>query len=170
MFTGDGGYVFALEKRGYVKAGPWTPEAVIEHPEAGIRIHSFSFTGLLSKVRTLSNDLSVEFLLLTAVVQLHREFQRAGADVLQALTFYASEDKLENRGNYVAHKYSVCVLLLALLYSTCTCMLVLARELSGKQRSDKSTSIERSRVHIHERRTRKPHTVRSVRVFERGGV
>ena len=32
---GDGGFVFALEKRGYVKAGPWTPEAAIEHPDAG---------------------------------------------------------------------------------------------------------------------------------------
>jgi betaine-homocysteine S-methyltransferase len=32
---GDGGFVFALEKRGYVKAGPWTPEAAIEDPEAG---------------------------------------------------------------------------------------------------------------------------------------
>ena len=32
---GDGGFVFALEKRGYVKAGPWTPEANVEHPEAG---------------------------------------------------------------------------------------------------------------------------------------
>lgn len=32
---GDGGFVFALEKRGYVKAGPWTPEAAKEHPEAG---------------------------------------------------------------------------------------------------------------------------------------
>lgn len=35
VVIGDGGFVFALEKRGYVKAGPWTPEAVIEHPEAG---------------------------------------------------------------------------------------------------------------------------------------
>jgi betaine-homocysteine S-methyltransferase len=34
---GDGGFVFALEKRGYVKAGPWTPEAAVEHPEAGKR-------------------------------------------------------------------------------------------------------------------------------------
>ena len=33
---GDGGFVFALEKRGYVKAGPWTPEASVEHPEAGM--------------------------------------------------------------------------------------------------------------------------------------
>jgi len=64
---GDGGFVFALEKRGYVKAGPWTPEAAVEEPEA--------------------------------VRQLHREFLRAGADVMQAFTFYASEDKLTNRGN-----------------------------------------------------------------------
>ena len=27
--------MFALERRGYVKAGPWTPEVVIENPEAG---------------------------------------------------------------------------------------------------------------------------------------
>lgn len=35
VVIGDGGFVFALEKRGYVKAGPWTPEATIEFPEAG---------------------------------------------------------------------------------------------------------------------------------------
>jgi len=64
---GDGGFIFALEKRGYVKAGPWTPEATIENPEA--------------------------------VRQLHREFLRAGSDVMQAFTYYASEDKLTNRGN-----------------------------------------------------------------------
>ena len=34
-----------------------------------------------------------------AVRQLHREFLRAGADVMQTFTFYASEDKLENRGH-----------------------------------------------------------------------
>jgi len=71
---GDGGFVFALEKRGYVKAGPWTPEATVEHPEA--------------------------------VRQLHREFLRAGSDVMQALTFYASDDKLENRGNEAQTKYT----------------------------------------------------------------
>lgn len=71
---GDGGFVFALEKRGYVKAGPWTPEATIEHPEA--------------------------------VRQLHREFLRAGSDVMQAFTFYASDDKLENRGNVAQDKHT----------------------------------------------------------------
>ena len=32
---GDGSYVITLEKRGYLKAGAWTPEAVIENPDAG---------------------------------------------------------------------------------------------------------------------------------------
>ncbi|XP_031558118.1 betaine--homocysteine S-methyltransferase 1-like [Actinia tenebrosa] len=75
VVIGDGGFVFALEKRGYVKAGPWTPEAIVEHPEA--------------------------------VRQLHREFLRAGADVMQTFTFYASEDKLENRGNKAAKTHGV---------------------------------------------------------------
>ena len=67
--------MFELEKRGYVKAGPWTPEATVEHPEA--------------------------------IRELHREFLRAGADVMQAFTFYASEDKLVNRGNEAGKKIGV---------------------------------------------------------------
>jgi len=63
---GDGGYLLELEKRGYVQAGPFTPEVVIEHPDA--------------------------------LAQLHREFLRAGVDVLQTMTFYASDDKLETVG------------------------------------------------------------------------
>jgi len=59
---GDGGYLLELEKRGYVQAGPFTPEVVIENPDA--------------------------------LAQLHSEFLRAGADVLQTMTFYASDDKL----------------------------------------------------------------------------
>lgn len=35
VLIGDGGMTYALEKRGYVKAGPWTPECTVEHPEAG---------------------------------------------------------------------------------------------------------------------------------------
>jgi len=70
---GDGGFVFELEKRGFVKAGPWTPEATCEFPEA--------------------------------VKQLHFEMARAGADVMQTFTFYASEDKLKNRGNEAAAKF-----------------------------------------------------------------
>ena len=38
---------------------------------------------------------------------LHREFLRAGADVMQAFTFYASDDKLSNRGNESSARYTV---------------------------------------------------------------
>jgi len=74
IIIGDGGFVFALEKRGYVCAGPWTPEAAVEHPDA--------------------------------VKQLHREFLRAGSDVMQTFTFYASDDKLQNRGNDASTKFT----------------------------------------------------------------
>jgi betaine-homocysteine S-methyltransferase len=63
---GDGGYLLELEKRGYVKAGPFTPEVAVEHPEA--------------------------------LRQLHREFLRAGSEVLQTCTFYASQEKLRSAG------------------------------------------------------------------------
>lgn len=41
------------------------------------------------------------------VKQLHREYLRAGADVMQAFTFYASDDKLANRGNQASKKLTV---------------------------------------------------------------
>ena len=46
---GDGGFVFALEKRGYVEAGPWTPQAVIEEPEVLSYYWNFNFPTLFSK-------------------------------------------------------------------------------------------------------------------------
>ena len=66
VVLGDGGYLLELEKRGWVRPGPFTPEVAITHPEA--------------------------------LRELHVEFREAGADVLQALTFYASRDKLATVG------------------------------------------------------------------------
>ncbi len=63
---GDGGYLLELEKRGWVRAGSFTPEVSVVHPEA--------------------------------LEELHREFLHAGAEVLQALTFYAGEDRLAAAG------------------------------------------------------------------------
>jgi betaine-homocysteine S-methyltransferase len=63
---GDGGYLLELEKRGWVRAGPFTPEVVLTHPQA--------------------------------LRELHVEFREAGSEVLQALTFYASRDKLATVG------------------------------------------------------------------------
>jgi len=66
IVLGDGGYLLELEKRGRVRAGPFTPEVALNNPES--------------------------------LLELHREFRVAGADVLQALTFYASRDKLATVG------------------------------------------------------------------------
>jgi betaine-homocysteine S-methyltransferase len=63
---GAEGYVFELEKRGYIKAGPYVPEVVLDSPDA--------------------------------VRELHREFLRAGAEVMVALTYYANRNKLADVG------------------------------------------------------------------------
>jgi methionine synthase I (cobalamin-dependent) len=63
---GAEGYVFELERRGYIKAGPFVPEVVLDFPDA--------------------------------VAELHREFLRAGAEVMVALTYYAHREKLRHVG------------------------------------------------------------------------
>ena len=63
---GAEGYVFELERRGYIKAGPFVPEVVLDFPDA--------------------------------LRELHREFLRAGADVMVALTYYAHREKLRDVG------------------------------------------------------------------------
>lgn len=66
VVIGAEGYVFELERRGYIKAGPYVPEVVLDFPDA--------------------------------VRELHREFLRAGADVMVALTYYAHREKLRDVG------------------------------------------------------------------------
>ena len=56
------GYLFAMERRGYLSAGAFVPEVVLEHPEV--------------------------------VSHLHKEFIRAGSDVVQAFTYYGHREKL----------------------------------------------------------------------------
>src|SRR5262249_33467354 len=63
---GDGGYLLELEKRGWVRAGPFTPEVTLLRPGARRGRHAGSGEG--------------------------------GAEVRQALTFYASRDKLATVG------------------------------------------------------------------------
>jgi betaine-homocysteine S-methyltransferase len=66
VMIGAEGYVFELERRGYIKAGPYVPEVILDDPDA--------------------------------LRQLHREFLRAGADVMVALTYYAHREKLKDVG------------------------------------------------------------------------
>merc|ERR1712002_1431438 len=42
VILGDGSYVVSLEKRGYVKAGDWTPEAAVEEPD-GVKMLATEF-------------------------------------------------------------------------------------------------------------------------------
>src|SRR5437763_6294257 len=60
------GYLFELERRGYLKSGPYVPEAVLDFPDA--------------------------------VGELHREFARAGSDVMVAFTYYGHRQKLRTIG------------------------------------------------------------------------
>lgn len=57
-----GGYLFELERRGYLTAGSFVPEVALEHPEV--------------------------------LAQVHREFVRAGSDVIEAFTYNAHREKL----------------------------------------------------------------------------
>src|SRR5215469_16117538 len=56
------GYLFELERRGYLQAGAYVPETVLDFPEQ--------------------------------VENLHRDFLRAGSDVIEAFTYYAHREKL----------------------------------------------------------------------------
>src|SRR2546423_13842899 len=66
VVIGAEGYLFELERRGYIKSGPYVPEVVLDFPEA--------------------------------VRELHREFLRAGADVMVAFTYYGHREKLRTIG------------------------------------------------------------------------
>jgi betaine-homocysteine S-methyltransferase len=56
------GYLFEMERRGYLSAGAFVPEVALDHPEV--------------------------------LEQLHRDFQHAGSDVMQAFTYNAHREKL----------------------------------------------------------------------------
>lgn len=95
VVVGDGGYVMQLERRGHVKAGHWTPEAAVEHPEAGKTRPPNTHTHIPWSWMNTPHTHTLCLL----VRQLHREFLRAGANVIQTFTFYCSEDKLVLSGN-----------------------------------------------------------------------
>jgi betaine-homocysteine S-methyltransferase len=60
------GYLFEFERRGYLQAGAFVPEVVLEHPDL--------------------------------VEGLHRDFVRAGSDVVEAFTYYAHRAKMKMVG------------------------------------------------------------------------
>lgn len=57
------GYLFEMERRGYLTAGEFVPEVAIEHPEC--------------------------------LERLHKDFQHAGSDIMQAFTYNGHREKLK---------------------------------------------------------------------------
>ncbi len=79
VVLGDGGYLIELERRGYVDSGS-------EREEVGTGKGSGQFTP----------EVAIEHP--EALRGLHEEFLLAGSDVLQALTFFATREKLSRAG------------------------------------------------------------------------
>lgn len=79
VVLGDGGYLIELERRGYVDSGS-------EREEVGTGKGSGQFTP----------EVAIEHP--DALRGLHEEFLLAGSDVLQALTFFATREKLTRAG------------------------------------------------------------------------
>src|SRR5256714_14261782 len=77
---GDGGYLIELERRGYVESGS-------RREKVGTGKGSGQFTP----------EVAIEHP--EALRELHREFLNAGSQVLQALTFFGTREKL-NRAGY----------------------------------------------------------------------
>src|SRR5437867_10294737 len=84
---GDGGYLIELERRGYVDSGSG-------REKVGTGKGSGQFT---PEVAIENPD---------ALQELHREFLRAGSQVLQALTFFGTREKL-NRAGYGAQTETI---------------------------------------------------------------
>src|SRR5436190_19515410 len=80
IVLGDGGYLIELERRGYVDSGSG-------REKVGTGRGSGQFTP----------EVAIEHP--EALLELHREFLMAGSQVLQALTFFATREKL-NRAGY----------------------------------------------------------------------
>ena len=76
---GDGGYLIELERRGYVESGS-------RREKVGTGRGSGQFTPEVA----IENP--------EALRELHREFLRAGSQVLQALTFFGTREKLARSG------------------------------------------------------------------------
>lgn len=79
VVLGDGGYLIELERRGYVDSGS-------RREKVGTGKGSGQFTPEVA----IENP--------EALRQLHREFLQAGSQVLQALTFFGTREKLNRAG------------------------------------------------------------------------
>jgi len=132
VVLGDGGYLIELERRGYVDSGSgrekvgtgrgsgqFTPEVVIENPDA--------------------------------LRELHREFLHAGSQVLQALTFFGTREKL-NRAGYGADTERINVAAVKLAKEVAGDRALVAGSVSRTQLVEREgmSALDKARDHIAE--------------------
>src|SRR5205807_3622138 len=77
IVLGDGGYLLELEKRGYVQAGPFTPEVVLEHPAAVKELHQEFLDAGADVLQSLAFYASKEKLATTGFADRVGEINRA---------------------------------------------------------------------------------------------
>ena len=132
VVLGDGGYLIELERRGYVDSGSG-------REKVGTGRGSGQFTPEVA----IENPDSLR--------ELHREFLNAGSQVLQALTFFGTREKL-NRAGYGAQTESINATAVKLAKEVAGDKALVAGSVSRTQLTEREgmESLGKSRDHIAE--------------------
>jgi betaine-homocysteine S-methyltransferase len=132
VVLGDGGYLIELERRGYVDSGSG-------RGQVGTGRGSGQFTPEVAIERP------------EALRALHREFLDAGSEVLQALTFFGTREKL-NRAGYGADTERINAAAVTLAKEVAGGRALVAGSVSRTQLTEREGmgSLGRSRDHIAE--------------------
>ncbi|MBX3744875.1 MAG: homocysteine S-methyltransferase family protein [Verrucomicrobiae bacterium] len=132
VVIGDGGYLIELERRGHVDSGSG-------REKVGTGRGSGQFT---PEVAIENPD---------ALRELHREFLKAGSNVLQALTFFGTREKL-NRAGYGADTERINVAAVKLAKEVAGDRALVAGSVSRTQLTEREgmTSLDKSRDHLAE--------------------
>jgi betaine-homocysteine S-methyltransferase len=132
VVLGDGGYLIELERRGYVDSGSG-------REKVGTGRGSGQFT---PEVAIEQPD---------ALRELHREFLNAGSQVLQALTFFGTREKL-NRAGYGAETENINAAAVKLAKEIASDKALVAGSVSRTQLTEREgmESLGKSRDHIAE--------------------
>jgi betaine-homocysteine S-methyltransferase len=132
IVLGDGGYLIELERRGYVDSGSG-------REKVGTGRGSGQFTP----------EVAIEQP--EALRELHREFLNAGSQVLQALTFFGTREKL-NRAGYGAQTESINASAVKLARDVAGDQALVAGSVSRTQLTEREgmDSLGKSRDHLAE--------------------
>lgn len=132
VVIGDGGYLIELERRGYVDSGSGRE-----------RVGTGRGSGQFTPEVAIENP--------DALRELHREFLGAGSNVLQALTFFGTREKL-SRAGYGADTEKINFAAVKLAKEVAGDKALVAGSVSRTQLTEREgmSSLDKSRDHISE--------------------